>query len=102
MDVGAIVFAAVLVILGGGAGWVFLGPQRWRTLIEYQRIIVFSKSGRFDGVKGPGIVYLPPWMTSPESAFDLRDQVVRLDNEHCITSDSSVVGIEPVVVSPLT
>ena len=98
MDNATVVTLVVVGIIVVAAIWVFLWPSRFRTLIEYQRIVVFSRTGRLVGVRGPGIVYLPIWTAPRPQLFDLRDQVVRLTNQHCIALDSAVVQIEPVVI----
>lgn len=97
---GAVIILVLLVV--GGAGAFFLLRSRFRTLLEYERLVVFSISGRFAGVRGPGLVFINFGLVPGGAAVDIRDQVVNLPPEQCITADSSVVTIRPTVVYKIT
>lgn len=86
----------VIVLLGA---WYFFRPRNFRTLAEYERVVVFTTTGRLKAVKGSGLIHLWPWETVPADALmDLRDTVARGTILHCQTSDNIVVQIEPAVV----
>lgn len=91
----------VLLIVGGAVAF-FLLRSRFRTLLEYERLVVFSISGRFVGVRGPGLVFINFGLVPGGETIDIRDQVVNLPSEQCITADSSVVTIQPAVVYKIT
>ena len=97
---GAGIILALLAM--GGAGAFFLLRNRFRTLLEYERLVVFSISGRFVGVRGPGLVFINFGLVPGGPPIDIRDQVVSLPPEQCITADSSVVTIRPAVVYKIT
>lgn len=97
---GAGIILALLAM--GGAGAFFLLRGRFRTLLEYERLVVFSISGRFVGVRGPGLVFINFGLVPGGAPIDIRDQVVSLPPEQCITADSSVVTIRPAVVYKIT
>lgn len=97
---GAGIILALLAM--GGAGAFFLPRNRFRTLLEYERLVVFSISGRFVGVRGPGLVFINFGLVPGGAPIDIRDQVVSLPPEQCITADSSVVTIRPAVVYKIT
>ena len=64
---------------------------------EYQRLVVF-RMGAFEKVAGPGIVLLPP----PPIQFvartvDLREFVVELRDQVCVTKDNTPVSIDLLV-----
>ena len=97
---GAGIILALLAM--GGAGAFFLLRNRFRTLLEYERLVVFSISGRFVGVRGPGLVFINFGLVPGGAPIDIRDQVVSLPPEQCITADSSVITIRPAVVYKIT
>ena len=97
---GAGIILALLIV--GGAVAVFLLRGRFRTLLEYERLVVFSISGRFVGVRGPGLVFINFGLVPGGETIDIRDTVVNLPAEQCITADSSVVTIHPAVVYKIT
>ena len=93
----------VLLLLVLVGAWYFFRPRNFRTLAEYERMVVFTATGRLKAVKGPGLIHLWPWETVPDDALmDLRDMVVRDKVLHCQTSDNIVVQIEPAVVYKIT
>ena len=116
--IGVIVILAVIAI----ALHINRGVQVYH-LVEYERIAVFKATGEFKGIRGPGRVYIwPPFfflggeqvrdqngqpvkksdIDKEDSTFDLREQPKPLDEEHCITGDTAVVGIAPTVIYQIT
>ena len=61
---------------------------------EYQRLIVF-RLGSFETVAGPGIVLLlPPPIQSVAQTVDLREFVVEIPQQTCITKDNAPISID--------
>ena len=71
----------------------FLGFQ---SVSQTERLIVFNLSGRFAGVKGPGLVFVAPGQRVSKR-IDLREQIKPMPDQHCLTKDSVVVIVEPIV-----
>lgn len=98
---GALIF--VLTAAMGAAVALFLGRNRFYRLRDYERVAVFHISGRFAGMRGPGFGFIGFNLLPPEGPpIDLRDQVDTIAAEQCITADSSVVNVAPVVVYKIT
>ena len=61
---------------------------------EYQRLVVF-RMGAFEKVAGPGIVLLlPPPIQHVAQTVDLREFVVELRDQICVTRDNAPVSID--------
>jgi regulator of protease activity HflC (stomatin/prohibitin superfamily) len=61
---------------------------------EYQRLIVF-RLGSFEKTAGPGIVLLlPPPVQSVAQTVDLREFVVEIPQQTCITKDNAPISID--------
>jgi len=61
---------------------------------EYQRLIVF-RLGSFEKVAGPGIVFLlPPPIQTVAQTVDLREFVVEIPQQTCITKDNAPISID--------
>src|SRR5688572_16492090 len=81
--IGVLVVLAVLVI---------------RTIVhivpEYQRLVVFS-FGKFQGIYGPGLVLLlPPPIQFVAQTVDLREFLVEIPQQTCITKDNAPISID--------
>ena len=64
---------------------------------EYQRLVVF-RMGAFEKVAGPGIVLLlPPPIQVVARTVDLREFVVELRDQVCVTRDNAPVSIDLLV-----
>src|SRR5207249_9837619 len=64
---------------------------------EYQRLIVF-RLGSFEKVAGPGIVLLlPPPIQGVAQTVDLRDFVVEIPQQTCITEDTAAISIHLLI-----
>jgi regulator of protease activity HflC (stomatin/prohibitin superfamily) len=59
---------------------------------EYQRLVVF-RLGRSIGQKGPGIVFLIPFIDRPV-LVDLREQFLQIPHQTCITKDNAPIDVE--------
>jgi regulator of protease activity HflC (stomatin/prohibitin superfamily) len=77
---------------------IVLGVLAIRAIVhivpEYQRLIVF-RLGSFQKTAGPGIVWLlPPPFQSVAQTVDLREFVVEIPQQTCITKDNAPISID--------
>ena len=63
-----------------------------RIVPEYERLIVF-RLGRSVGQKGPGLVFLIPFVDSARKV-DLREQVREIPHQTSITKDNAAISID--------
>jgi regulator of protease activity HflC (stomatin/prohibitin superfamily) len=64
---------------------------------EYQRLVIF-RMGAFERVAGPGIVLLlPPPIQVVARTVDLREFVVELRDQVCVTKDNTPVSLDLLV-----
>jgi len=63
---------------------------------EFERLVVFTLSGKYGGTRGPGFVYIPPGQKIV-ARIDLREIVRDIPNQECITKDNVPVTINPIV-----
>jgi regulator of protease activity HflC (stomatin/prohibitin superfamily) len=66
-----------------------------RILREYERAVVFTL-GRFDRVKGPGLVLLFPWVQTMVRV-DLRIQVIEIPSQDVISHDNVSMKVDAVL-----
>jgi len=59
---------------------------------EYQRLVIF-RLGRSIGQKGPGVVFLIPFVDRP-ILIDLREQFLEIPHQTCITKDNAPIDVE--------
>jgi regulator of protease activity HflC (stomatin/prohibitin superfamily) len=85
-----IIIAAVLLVLG-------LIRYGIRIVREYQRLVIF-RLGKSIGQKGPGIVFLIPFMDIPVRV-DLREQYLEIPHQTCITKDNAPISIDFLIYS---
>jgi regulator of protease activity HflC (stomatin/prohibitin superfamily) len=79
----------VLTALGG------LLSQSIRIVREYQRIVVF-RLGKCIGARGPGPIWLIPFVDRPVFV-DLRELFVEIPHQSCITKDNVPIQIDFLV-----
>src|SRR6266536_6069661 len=61
---------------------------------EYQRLIVFSL-GKYQRTSQPGLVLLaPPPFQSVAATIDLREFVVEIPQQTCITQDNAPIAVD--------
>ena len=84
-----------LVVLGVLVAIVILALRAIIHIVpEYQRLIVF-RLGSFEKTAGPGIVLLlPPPLQSVAQTVDLREFVVEIPQQTCITKDNAPISID--------
>src|ERR1039458_4769066 len=66
-----------------------------RILLEYERSVVFTL-GRFQKVKGPGLVLLMPFIQEMVRV-DLRIQVIEIPSQDVISHDNVSIKVDPVL-----
>jgi regulator of protease activity HflC (stomatin/prohibitin superfamily) len=71
-----------------------------RILREYERAVVFTL-GRFDRVKGPGLVLLIPWIQTMVRV-DLRIQVIEIPSQDVISHDNVSMKVDAVLYFKVT
>jgi regulator of protease activity HflC (stomatin/prohibitin superfamily) len=82
----------ILVVLG-----LLVVRQLIHVVPEYQRLVVF-RMGAFEKVAGPGIVLLlPPPIQNVAHTVDLREFVVEMRDQICVTKDNTPVSIDLLV-----
>src|SRR5213594_4164896 len=88
MDLGLVVLVVLLLVV------IFILRSIVHIVAEYQRLVVFS-FGRFQGVRGPGLVLLlPPPIQFVAQTVDLREFVVEIPQQTCITKDNAPISID--------
>jgi regulator of protease activity HflC (stomatin/prohibitin superfamily) len=80
-----VVFVVLVVLL-----WLILSAIKIAR--EYQRLVVF-RLGRSIGPKGPGIVFLIPFVDRPVWV-DLREMFLEVPKQTCITKDNAPIDID--------
>ncbi len=83
-----VVLIAVLIV-------VLIVARHVRVVPEYERLVVF-RLGRMIGVRGPGLVVLVP-IIDRAIKVDLREFVLDIPPQTCITKDNAPVDIDLLV-----
>jgi regulator of protease activity HflC (stomatin/prohibitin superfamily) len=79
----------VLVVL------VLFGPSGLRVVNQYERGVIFVL-GRLIGAKGPGVFWVPPFISSMRK-IDLRIITIELPPQESVTRDNVTVKVSAVV-----
>jgi regulator of protease activity HflC (stomatin/prohibitin superfamily) len=66
-----------------------------RVIREYQRIVLF-RFGRVVGTRGPGIVFLVPFVDRPV-IVDLRESYLEIPSQTAITKDNAPISIDFII-----
>ncbi|MCC6014985.1 MAG: SPFH/Band 7/PHB domain protein [Desulfurococcaceae archaeon] len=90
MDVVTLIILLVVVLIA-----VSILARCIRIVPEYERLVVF-RLGRMIGVRGPGLVLLAPLIDSAVKV-DLREFVIDIPPQTCITKDNAPVDIDLLV-----
>lgn len=80
---------ALLAIFGFG---VLLLAVSLKVVLEYHRLVVF-RLGRCIGQRGPGPMFLIPFVDRPV-LVDLRELFVEIPHQTCITEDNAPIAID--------
>ncbi len=70
-------------------------PQIFKILREYERAVVF-RLGKFQGVKGPGLIVLIPFIDRIERV-DMRVLTINVTPQEVITKDNVTVQVDAIV-----
>ncbi len=73
---------------------VILIPQMFKILREYERAVVF-RLGKFHSTKGPGLIFLIPFIDRIERV-DLRVLTINVDKQEVITKDNVTVNVDAI------
>lgn len=73
---------------------VVLLPQMIRILREYERAVIF-RLGKYLGTKGPGLIFLIPFIDKVERV-DLRVLTINVDKQEVITKDNVTVNVDAI------
>jgi regulator of protease activity HflC (stomatin/prohibitin superfamily) len=84
-----VALVVVLAVLGG------VLSQSIRIVREYQRIVLF-RLGKCIGARGPGPIWLIPFVDRP-ILVDLRELFVEIPHQSCITKDNVPIQIDFLV-----
>jgi len=88
MNLGLVLFAVIIVLL------LLIVRAIVHIVPQYQRLIVF-RFGSFDSVAGPGLILLyPPPIQTIAQTIDLREFVVEIPQQTCITLDNAPISID--------
>ena len=89
MEVGTVMLCAIgaIVLIG-----LVMLAYAIRIVPEYQRLVVF-RLGRCVGAKGPGIVFLIPFIDRGVKV-DLREQVREIPHQTSITQDNAQISVD--------
>lgn len=69
-------------------------PQMFKILREYERAVVF-RLGKFLTTKGPGLIFLIPFIDKIERV-DLRVLTINVDRQEVITKDNVTVHVDAI------
>src|SRR5690554_2340971 len=68
--------------------------QMFKILREYERAVVF-RLGKFQNTKGPGLIFLIPFIDKIERV-DLRVLTINVDKQEAITKDNVTVNVDAI------
>jgi len=71
-----------------------------RAVKEYDRLVIFF-IGRFKTVRGPGLIYVIPFLESA-TKVDMRETIIDIPSQTAITKDNASIGIDFLVYYRIT
>ena len=71
-----------------------------RAVKEYDRLVIFF-IGRFKSVRGPGLIYVIPFLESAIKV-DMREKIIDIPSQTAITKDNASIGIDFLVYYRIT
>ncbi len=86
---GALIWVIIIVVLVA-----ILLPQIVKILREYERAVVF-RLGKLYKVKGPGLIFLIPFIDKIERV-DMRVLTINVDKQEVITKDNVTVNVDAI------
>jgi regulator of protease activity HflC (stomatin/prohibitin superfamily) len=85
-------FALLIVLFLGGFAALVVLSSMIRVVREYERLVLF-RLGRCLGIKGPGLVFLIPFIDKAVKV-DQREQFMEIPHQVCITKDNAPIGVD--------
>lgn len=73
---------------------VILLPQMFKIMREYERAVVF-RLGKFQKTKGPGLIFLIPFIDKIERV-DMRVLTINVERQEVITKDNVTVNVDAI------
>ncbi len=74
---------------------LIIAPMAIKIVREYERLVIF-RFGRCVGERGPGLVFLIPFVEVPVKV-DLREQYLEIPRQTCITKDNAPIDVDFLV-----
>ena len=88
MSAGSAIVILVIVVLAA-----ILIPMAVKIVPEYKRLVVFRLGRALPQDKGPGIVFLIPFIDRPVWV-DLREKFLDIEPQTCITKDNAPISVD--------
>jgi len=85
-------FAVLMFIFLAGFALLVVVTSMIRVVREYERLVMF-RLGRCIGTKGPGLVFLIPFIDKAVKV-DQREQFLEIPHQVCITKDNAPIGVD--------
>lgn len=77
------------------AGVFMIGLAGFKLDREYQRGVIF-RLGRIQGVRGPGLYWIVPWVDQ-KVQIDVRTRTVNIEPQETVTADSVTIRVNAVL-----
>ncbi|MDX1618014.1 MAG: slipin family protein [Balneolaceae bacterium] len=87
-------FDAITWVITVAVVLVVLLPQIFKILREYERAVVF-RLGKFHKTKGPGLIFLYPFIDKIERV-DMRVLTINVERQEVITKDNVTVNVDAI------
>ena len=85
-------FAVLVFLFLAGFAFLAVVTSMIRVVREYERLVMF-RLGRCIGTKGPGLVFLIPFIDKAVKV-DQREQFLEIPHQVCITKDNAPIGVD--------
>lgn len=91
---GAVTLAVLIWFFGFLVAWA--SAAAIRMVAQWQRAVVLSL-GKFNGVRGPGLFFIVPFVQSISTIIDLRTITSTFNADQTITADTVPVNVDAVL-----
>jgi regulator of protease activity HflC (stomatin/prohibitin superfamily) len=95
LPLAGLILPIVIIILA-----LSIANASFRVLRQYERAVMFTL-GRFAGVRGPGLIFLVPWIQQIVRV-ELRTVVIEIPSQDLITRDNVSVKVDAVLYFHVT
>lgn len=75
---------------------IIIVPKSFKIVQEYERAVVF-RLGRLQGVKGPGLFLIIPFLDTVKKVVDIRIITLNVPSQEAITKDNVTIRVTAVV-----